>query len=75
MLAKVNGPAAGIRELEQLQDENALKNYHLLDATLGQLHVDAGNVSSARNAFLRVKTKTSSDKEQALLDRKLESLN
>ena len=75
VLAKVKGPVAGIHEVECLKDERALKNYHLLDATLGQLHVDAGNKVSAREAFLSAKTKTSSDREHALLDRKLESLN
>jgi RNA polymerase sigma factor (sigma-70 family) len=75
VLAKVKGPVAGIEEVEQLQDEGSLKDYHLLDATLGQLHVDAGDTASAREAFLRARSKTSSAKEHALLDRKLESLN
>lgn len=75
VLAKVKGPAAGIDIVEQLRKEQTLKNYHLLDATLGQLHVDAGDPASAREAFLRAKTKTSSEKEHALLDRKIESLN
>ena len=75
VLAKVKGPAAGIQEVEQLKQADVLKNYHLLDATLGQLHVDAGNRESARAAFTAAKTKTSSDREQAFLDRKLDSLN
>ncbi len=61
--------------MEQLKQENVLKNYHLLDATLGQLHVDAGIRESARAAFIAAKTKTSSDREQAFLGRKLDSLN
>ena len=75
VLAKVKGPAAGIQEVEQLQQADVLRNYHLLDATLGQLHIDAGNRESARAAFIAAKTKTSSDREQAFLDRKLDSLN
>jgi len=75
VLAKVKGPAAGIQEVEQLKQADVLKNYHLLDATSGQLHVDAGNRESARAAFIAAKTKTSSDREQAFLDHKLDSLN
>ena len=58
--------------MERLKKSKTLGRYYLLDATLGQLHVEAGK--KAREAFLAAREKTTSDKERELLDRKLSAL-
>ena len=74
VLARVSGPGAGIVEVERLKAARALERYHLLDATLGQLYLDAGDRGAAKRAFLRARDLTFSPKERNLLDRKLRSL-
>jgi hypothetical protein len=56
------------------QDKNILKNCYLLDATLEQLHVVAGNISSTAMPSYS-QNQDVIGKEQALLDGKLEALN
>lgn len=74
VLAKIKGPAAGISEIERIRRTKTLSRYYLLDASLGQLQLEAGNTEKARKSFLDAKEKTSSAKEQHLLDRKISAL-
>ena len=38
VVAEIEGPAAGIRALEEAGGNKSLKNYHLFDATLGEFY-------------------------------------
>ena len=73
-LSKVQGPAAGIDAINRIDRPAALDRYHLFDATLGQLHVEAGDFDQARQALTAARGKTSSNRERALLDRKIANL-
>lgn len=42
VVARIQGPQAGIREITRLQQSGQLSRYYLLDTALGQLHADAG---------------------------------
>ena len=74
VVAKVRGPGAGIEEVNRIKGERTLERYHLLDATLGQLYLEAGDRLAARGAFLKARDLTASPQERSLLDRKLQSL-
>ncbi|QEH32599.1 RNA polymerase sigma factor [Aquisphaera giovannonii] len=73
VLAHVAGPAAGLDELGALAGDPALRHYHLLDATLGELHRRAGNLDRAREHLARARDRTQSARERELLDRRLDS--
>ena len=49
VLAHLEGPAAGIRIVESLASDSALRQYHLVDATLGELYRRAGEMARAGN--------------------------
>ena len=74
VLAKIRGPAAGINEIERIRDAKALSRYYLLEATLGQLQLEAGQPQIARELFQDARKKTTSEKERSLLDRKIAAL-
>ena len=71
-LAHLDGPSAGIREIESFAGDPTLRHYHLLDATLGELHRRTGDLDRARSYFLRAREGTQSARERELLDRRLE---
>lgn len=73
-LSKVQGPNAAIAAIGRIDRPPALDRYHLFDATLGQLHVEAGNIDKARRAFTTAREKATSSRERTLLDRKISNL-
>jgi RNA polymerase sigma factor (sigma-70 family) len=73
VVAELEGPLEGIRAVEAIAGDRALRHYHLLDATLGELHRRAGEFERARTYFTAARAKTTSDFERELLDRRLAS--
>jgi RNA polymerase sigma-70 factor (ECF subfamily) len=71
VVAQIDGPRAGIRALEEAGQEEALRHYHLFDATLGELCRRAGDRARAREHFDAAKRKTTSAFDHELLDRRL----
>ena len=71
VLAQLEGPQAGLASLKALVGRPPLKEYYLLDATLGQLYLQAGDKTRARTCFLAARGKTSAPREHRLLERKL----
>jgi RNA polymerase sigma-70 factor (ECF subfamily) len=73
-VAEVEGPRAGIRALESAARDPALRRYHWLDATLGELHRRAGEIERARDHLLAAREKTRSRFDRELIDRRLAQL-
>ena len=71
VLAQIEGPEAGVRAIESASELAALDDYHLLDATLGELHLRSGDAARARDYFLAASAKTRSLTERRLLVEKL----
>jgi RNA polymerase sigma factor (sigma-70 family) len=71
VVAQIDGPRAGIRALEEAGQDEALRHYHLYDATLGELHRRAGDLDEARRHFEAAKQKTSSPFDREIIDRRL----
>jgi RNA polymerase sigma factor (sigma-70 family) len=70
-LAKVDGPMTAILEVLAL---NGLEKSHHYHAILGDLYEQSCQLESARQAYNRARSLTTSVNEQALLDRKLARL-
>ena len=71
VLAEIEGPRAGIAALEEAAGNKSLRNYHLYDATLGEMHRRAGDRGRARTCFLAARAKTRSPHDQAIIDRRI----
>jgi RNA polymerase sigma factor (sigma-70 family) len=71
VVAEIDGPAAGIRALEQAGQDAALSHYHLYDATLGELHRRAGDLVRARQYLESARRKTRSPSDREIIDRRL----
>jgi RNA polymerase sigma-70 factor (ECF subfamily) len=71
VVAQIEGPAAGIRALDEAGEDEALRHYHWYDATLGELHRRAGDLSRARQHFEAAKQKTKSPMDREVIDRRL----
>jgi RNA polymerase sigma factor (sigma-70 family) len=71
VVAEIEGPAAGIRALEEAGGNKSLKNYHLYDATLGEFHRRAGDLDLARRCLEAARQKTRSPHDHAIIDRRL----
>jgi len=74
-LSKVQGPTAGIDAIKLIYRPPALERYHLFDATLDQLQLEAGDIEKAKDAFTTAREKAVSPRERALLDRKISNLS
>lgn len=72
VVAKIEGPLAAIRLLEDEGRDPALRHYHLYDATLGELHRSAGALGLARQHFEAARRKTTSPFDRELIDRRLD---
>jgi RNA polymerase sigma factor (sigma-70 family) len=66
-VAMAFGPAAGLEIVDGLQDEPALRHYHLLPSVRGDLLFRLGRFEQARAEFARAATLTQNEREQALL--------
>jgi predicted RNA polymerase sigma factor len=61
------GPAAGLKLVDTLADEPALKNYHLLPSVRGDLLERLGRREEARAEFERAASMTRNARERDLL--------
>ncbi len=75
VVAQIDGPQAGIEAIENAASLRHLGHYHLLDATLGELHLRSGNCDRARAYFESASSKTRSLSERRLLVRKVHACN
>jgi RNA polymerase sigma-70 factor (ECF subfamily) len=66
-----SGPDAGIDAIHAIEELDTLQDYHLLHATLGEFHLQAGRLEKAQACFERAIACTSSHSEKSLLERKL----
>lgn len=66
-VAMAEGPAAGLKLVDALCREPALKHYHLLPSVRGDLLHKLGRLEEARLEFERAATLTANDRERALL--------
>ncbi len=55
VLAHMEGPAAGIRAIQKLAGDASLRQYHLVDATLGELYRRAGDMVRAQASGARTR--------------------
>ena len=74
MIAQLNGPEAGIREVVVVARHAKMRDYHFVDATLGELHARAGLREQARIHFQNALAKDPAPAERELLERKLNRL-
>jgi RNA polymerase sigma factor (sigma-70 family) len=66
------GPEAGLELLDQIKDEPALRNYHLLPSVRGDLLEKAGRPEEASAEFKKAATLTQNEQERELLLRRAE---
>jgi RNA polymerase sigma-70 factor (ECF subfamily) len=66
-LARVHGPESGIRELERLHDDPALRRYYLLPAVLAGLWYEAGRPDEAARWYARALALPCNDAERRFL--------
>ncbi|MFF4482849.1 RNA polymerase sigma factor [Streptomyces sp. NPDC001520] len=66
-VAMAEGPAAGLKLVEALAEEPALKDYHLLPSVRGELLERLGRHAEARAEFARAAALTRNARERALL--------
>jgi RNA polymerase sigma-70 factor (ECF subfamily) len=71
VVAHIDGPRAGIRVLQEAGQDEALRHYHLFDATLGELYRRAGDRAQARRHFEAAKLKTQSLSDHEVINRRL----
>lgn len=71
VVAQISGPDTGIAAIERIEGLDALQNYHLLHAILGELHSRAGRHKLACEHFRAAAEGTLSLSEKHLLERKL----
>ncbi|MBF8191517.1 RNA polymerase sigma factor [Nonomuraea sp. K274] len=67
-LSMAYGPAVGLGLLDQIVDEPALKDYHLLPSVRGDLLFKLGRREEARAEFERAAAMTRNARERALLE-------
>ncbi len=61
------GPAAGLELVDALDDEPALRTYHLLPAVRADLLIKLGRIDEARSALERAASLAKNVRERALL--------
>jgi RNA polymerase sigma-70 factor (ECF subfamily) len=71
VVAQIDGPQAGIRALDEVRWDPALRHYHLFDATLGEFYRRAGDLVRAREHLESARRKTTSPFDHELIDRRL----
>ncbi|MEV6288857.1 RNA polymerase sigma factor [Streptomyces sp. NPDC051896] len=73
-VAMADGPAEGLKLVDALTAEPALRDYHLLPSVRGDLLARLGRAAEARAEFERAVTLTRNERERQLLLSKLHSL-
>jgi RNA polymerase sigma-70 factor (ECF subfamily) len=71
---KKDGPRAALRLLHDLEQNRALDNYYLLDASLGEFYLELGLGQEARTYFRRAQELTRSAAIREVLERKIARL-
>ncbi|MFB7251453.1 RNA polymerase sigma factor [Microbacterium sp. NPDC056234] len=69
-IAMATGPASALREIDRLTASGALKGYHLLPATRGELLLRLGRQDEARTEFAAAARLAGNDRERAILEAK-----
>ncbi|WP_460797196.1 RNA polymerase sigma factor [Microbacterium sp. GXF0217] len=69
-IAMATGPESALREIDRLAASGALRGYHLLPATRGELLLRMGRDAEARAAFAVAARLAGNDRERALLEAK-----
>ncbi|MGP6170862.1 RNA polymerase sigma factor [Microbacterium sp. A196] len=69
-VAMATGPASALRIIDQLAASDALRGYHLLPATRGELLLRLGRKEEARSEFVAAAKLAGNDRERALLEAK-----
>jgi len=73
VLSELEGPQAGINAIENIPGLDSLKNYYLLYAIQGELHLRNGNKAMAAEYFRKASQLTSSMQEKKLMLDKMNS--
>jgi RNA polymerase sigma-70 factor (ECF subfamily) len=73
-IGMADGPAAGLRAVDELADEPALAGYHLLACVRGDLLVKLGRFAEAREEIQRAIAMTGNLREQELLTERLKTI-
>lgn len=66
-VSMASGPAEGLQVVDRLQNEPALRSYHLLPSVRGDLLKKLGRIQEARAEFERAASMTRNAREQQLL--------
>lgn len=69
------GPEAALPLIDELEDEPALKSYHLLPSVRGEFLERLGRMDEARAAFARAAELAGNEKERQLLLRRADALS
>ncbi|MEV7631559.1 RNA polymerase sigma factor [Microbacterium sp. NPDC089318] len=69
-VAMATGPASALRIVDALVGDGALRGYHLLPATRGELLLRLGREVEARHEFAAAARLAGNDRERAVLERK-----
>jgi RNA polymerase sigma factor (sigma-70 family) len=69
-VAMATGPASALRIIDRLSASGALRGYHLLAATRGELLRRLGREDEARSEFVVAAALAGNDRERSLLERK-----
>ncbi len=70
-VAERDGPAAGLEAIRAIANAEALEEYYLLPAALGEMHLQLGQLEEAKRFLERAYSLTTSHAERQLLQRKL----
>jgi len=70
-VSKVHGAQAALVALRPLVEDRTLRNYYLLPAVQGRLHLDLGDREAAADCFRRALERSCSGPEKRFLQRKL----
>ena len=73
-IANVNGPRAGIEEVEAMHNRQQLDCYYLLYAVLGEFEADLENRATAMKHFRKALELATIKSEQIFLSKKLQEL-
>ena len=72
VISELHGPAEGIKAIEAIGQIASLKNYYLLPATLGELHLQLQHNAVANRYFAEAMALTQSAAEKKLLQQKMD---
>jgi RNA polymerase sigma-70 factor (ECF subfamily) len=71
VIAEIEGPQAGIQAIRAAGHLDEISQYHLLDATVGELYRRAGDFAEARRHLEAARQKTNSPSDHELIARRI----